>query len=52
MLHIITQVDILFYFGWPAISTYPIVLYGIHGINLLFCFALLSYTIQLYLLRS
>ena len=23
---------------WPAISTYTIVLYGLHGINLLSCF--------------
>ena len=46
MLNIITKIDILFYFGWPAISTYPIVLYGLHGINLLICF--LHYYLILY----
>ena len=38
MIHIITKIDILFYFEWPAISTYTIVLYGLHAINLLSCF--------------
>ena len=52
MLHIITKIDILFYFGWPAISTYPIVLYGLHALTCCFVFALLSYTIQLHLLLS
>ena len=37
MRHIITKIDISFYFGIiPAKST--IVLYGLHGINILLCF--------------
>ena len=38
LLFILFYVYILFYLGLPAISTYPIVLYGLNGINLLFCF--------------
>ena len=39
MLHIITKIDKLFYFEWPAISTLSYCLYGLHGINL-FCFCM------------
>ena len=44
MTRIITKIDILFYFGWPAISTYTIiVLYDLQAFFLYYFLKLYNY---------